>query len=190
MTQLSSINFLHKLRSYKLWLVLFTLCLLIQTFDLQSVLRFDRQLIVQGQIWRLISAHLTHLNWPHFMLNMAGLSLIAIFFSHYKSTKYWLGALFFIALFCSAGLLLDNQLNKYVGFSGVLHGLFIVGGRWELRRYTLSGVVLLTLIIGKIVWEQMFGALPGSESMVNGRVAINAHLYGGIAGVVYLFRRG
>ncbi len=190
MTQLSPRKFLCKLRSYKLWLVLFILCLVIQMLDLQPLFRFDRQLIEHGQIWRLISAHLTHLNWTHFALNMAGLSLIAAFFSSYKSTQYWLGALFVIAIICSAGLFLDNQLSRYVGFSGVLHGLFIVGGRWEFRHHKLSGAVLLIIIVGKLIWEQMHGALPGSGSMIGGSVAVSSHMYGAIGGVIYLFRRG
>jgi len=82
--------------------------------------------------------------------------------------------------------MLDMQLVRYVGLSGVLHGLFIIGARWELKRYNLSGVVLLLLIVGKVIWEQINGALPGSESMSGGKVAVNAHLYGLMAGLVYL----
>jgi len=178
---------LHLIGRYKLWLVLMALCLLIQLLHGEPIFRFDRQLIAQWQWWRLLSGHLTHLNWSHFLLNMAGLVMVVFFFAHYQSDKYWAGALIFIALFCSAGLMLDMQLNRYVGLSGVLHGLFIIGGRWELKRYTASGAALLLLIIAKLIWEQLSGALPGSEEMTGGRVAVNAHLYGAIAGAVYLF---
>ena len=188
MTQLLHMDILYKLRSHKLWLVLFIACFFIQVLHLQPELRFDRQLIGQWQVWRLISGHLTHLNWGHLLLNMAGLIMIAVFFSAYRSNRYWVGALIFISLLCSVGLLMDNQLERYVGFSGVLHGLFIIGARWEMQRYKISGVVLLLIIIGKLLWEQMFGALPGSESMAGGRVAINAHLYGAIGGALYLLK--
>jgi len=177
---------LYKLREYKLWIVLFLLCFLIQFFQQAPLFRFDRHLIEQWQLWRLISAHITHLNWSHFALNMAGLIMVALFFSHYKSDIYWLQALLFIAIFCSMGLLLDQQLNRYVGLSAVLHGLFIIGGRWEMQRYKLSGIMLLVIIIGKLIYEQMHGALPGSESMTGGRIAINSHLYGAVAGGVFL----
>ncbi len=179
-------SILTKLGSYKLWLVLFLICFLIQLLALAQMLRFDRQLIEQWQLWRLISGHFTHLNWNHFLLNMAGLSMVAFFFGAYKSILYWLLALIFITLFCSAGMMLDQQFDRYVGLSGVLHGLFIIGGRWEMRRYRISGVVLLVMIVGKLIYEQMYGALPGSESMTGGRVAINAHLYGAIAGALFL----
>jgi len=113
--------------------------------------------------------------------------MVMVFFAAYQSTAYWLGAIVFIALLCSAGLMLDMQLNRYVGFSGVLHGLFIIGARFEMRRYKLSGVVLLLLIVAKLIWEQVFGAMPGSEEMTGGRVAVNAHLYGAVAGGGYLW---
>jgi len=190
MTQLLHMSILYKLRSHKLWLVLFIVCFFIQIFNMQAVFRFDRQLIEQWQVWRVISGHLTHLNWSHLLLNMAGLLIVALFFSQYRSDRYWIGALLFISLLCSVGLMVDNQLERYVGFSGVLHGLFIIGARWEMQRYKTSGVVLMLIIVGKLIWEQMFGALPGSESMVGGRVAINAHLYGAIGGAIYLLKEG
>jgi len=188
MTQLLRMDILYKLRTHKLWLVLFIVCFFIQILHLEPEFRFDRQLIEQWQVWRLISGHLTHLNWNHLLLNMAGLAMVAVFFAGYRSNRYWIEALLFISLLCSAGLLLDNQLERYVGFSGVLHGLFIIGARWEMQRYKISGLVLLLIIIGKLVWEQVYGALPGSESMTGGRVAINAHLYGAIGGAIFLLR--
>ena len=177
---------LQQLGRYKLWLVLMGLCLFMQMFHLEGGFRFDRQLIEQWQVWRVLTGHIVHLNWAHLMLNMAGLFMVMVFFAHYQSNAYWSGALVFMALFCSAGLLLDMQLDRYVGFSGVLHGLFIIGGRWEFKRYKISGGVLLTLIVFKLLWEQLYGALPGSESMSGGKVAVNAHLYGAIAGAIYL----
>ena len=188
MTQLLRKDILYKLRSQKLWLVLFITCFFIQISGMEAIFRFDRQLIEQWQVWRLISGHLTHLNWSHLLLNMAGLLMVVIFFSGYQSNLYWMQALLFISLLCSVGLLLDNQLERYVGFSGVLHGLFIIGARLEMQRYKISGLVLMAIIIGKLVWEQMVGALPGSESMAGGRVAINAHLYGAMAGAIFLLK--
>ncbi len=174
------------LRCHKLWLLLFALCFFIQLFQLEALFRFDRELIEQWQVWRLISGHLTHLNWNHFLLNMAGLAIVTVFFAGYRTPAYWSGALLFIALGISLGLMLDKQLDRYVGLSGVLHGLFIIGGFWEMSRYKVSGAVLLLIVVGKLIWEQLYGALPGSELVSGGRVAINAHLYGALAGAGYL----
>lgn len=173
-----------QIKRQKLWLILIALCFLIQFLQIDAA--FDRELIEQGQLWRLLSGHITHLNWSHYWLNMAGVLMVMVFFSHYQTSYYWLGAVVFVALVCSTGLMLDMQLNRYVGFSGVLHGLFIIGGRYEMQRYKLSGAVLLVLIVAKLAWEQLIGAMPGSEEMAGGRVAVNAHLYGAIAGGVYI----
>ncbi len=177
---------LQQIRRRKLWLVLILLCFLIQLLQLHDLLRFDRVLIQQGELWRMLSGHVTHLGWNHLGLNMAGLVIVMLFFSAYQTPAYWILAMLSLALVCSAGLLLDGQLNRYVGLSGVLHGLFIIGGWLEYKRYRLSGFVLLVLMTAKLVWEQWYGALPGSESMAGGRVAVNAHLYGALAGVVYI----
>lgn len=177
---------LHKTGQLYFWLVLFLLCFFIQLLQLHDYMRFDRALIEQWQIWRLVTGHLTHLNWNHFMLNMTGLGIVVYFFANYQTTGYWMLALLYLALFCSGGLLLDGELNRYVGLSGVLHGLFIIGGRLEMLRFKASGIALLLLIIGKLIWEQLNGAMPGSESLTGGRIAINAHLYGAMAGATYL----
>jgi len=181
-------DMLQGLQVHKLWLLLIILCFALQFLQINAA--FDRSLIEQGEAWRLLSGHFIHLNWSHFGLNMAGVLMVAVFFANYQSSTYWLRAIVFIALLCSAGLMLDMQLNRYVGFSGVLHGLFIIGAWFEMRRYKLSGVVLLVLIVAKLIWEQVFGAMPGSEEMTGGRVAVNAHLYGAVAGGVYLMIAG
>ena len=174
-------------RQYSLWLVLFGVCLLLQGFDLAKAIQFDRNLLGQGHIWLALTGHLVHLNWHHFWLNMGGLLLVAIFFSTYCSTLAWVLLLLWSALVVSLGLyLLNPELHGYVGLSGVLHGLFIVGAWHEARRHPLSGWVLLILLIAKLIWEQISGALPGSESMTGGHVVVDAHLYGAISGVVFV----
>ena len=178
-------DILQRLQVHKLWLTLIALCFFLQF--MQDTAAFDRGLIERGEVWRFLSGHFTHLNWSHFGLNMGGVIMLMVFFANYQSNAYWLGAIVFIALLSSAGLMLDMQLNRYVGFSGVLHGLFIIGARFEMRRYKWSGVVLLVLIVAKLIWEQVYGAMPGSEEMTGGRVAVNAHLYGAIAGGLYLW---
>ena len=86
--------------------------------------------------------------------------MVMLFFGSYQSNTYWLGAMVFIALFCSAGLMLDMQLNRYVGFSGVLHGLFIIAVCDEMQRYKCRGIVLLGLIVGELSWSEECAAMP------------------------------
>jgi len=41
--------------------------------DSLLTLRYDRLALSIGQIWRLLTSHLVHLNWAHCFLNLFGL---------------------------------------------------------------------------------------------------------------------
>jgi len=169
--------------THALWLFLFVISFSLQSTGLVSRFRFDRNLIDQGHYWLLISGHLVHLNWWHWGLNMAGLLIVAVFFSVYGRFLEWLFVLVFTAIVTGLGLYWFNpELIWYVGLSGVLHGLFIYGAVSEVRYYPFSGYVLLLLLVGKLFWEYMNGPLPGSEEMTGGHVVVAAHLYGAIGG--------
>ena len=174
-------------RSHTFWLILILLCALVQLLNLAESLRFDRELISRGQIWLLLSGHLAHLNWNHLLLNMAGLILVLVFFSHYMSSTAWLILCLWSGLLVGVGLFyLNPHLLWYVGMSGVLHALFVTGAWYEFRRFRASGLVLLVLITLKLLWEQWSGALHGSEAITGGHVMVDAHLYGAIAGCLFL----
>jgi len=169
--------------SHGLWLGIVLLSAVLQALDQVQAWRFDRTLIAGGEIWLLFSGHFVHLNWTHWALNMAGLALVAFFFSAYASLRQWLWVLFCAALISGLGIYWrDPDLQTYVGLSGVLHGLFIFGAVREIRHYPASGYVLLALLLGKLAWEANYGPLPGSEALTRGRVATDAHLYGALGG--------
>lgn len=181
---------LRLLVPFTVWLGLFWVCLVLYLADAEMLLRYDRNLIAQGEIWRLVTGHLLHLNWPHFWLNMGGILIVAIFFRDDCTPSQWLAMILMSCLFISAGLyLFDPQMLWYVGLSGVLHGLFIVGAWYERRRFALSGNVLLVLLIGKLVYEQYGGGIASSEALIGAHVAVDAHLYGALAGVLFILLR-
>ncbi len=174
--------------NHVLWLFVFIICFSLQSAGLVSTFQFDRGLIDQGQYWLLFTGHLVHLNWMHWGLNMAGLVIVAVFFSLYGNLFDWLFVLLFSALVTGLGLYwFHPELIWYVGLSGVLHGLFIYGAIREIRFYPFSGYVLVLLLAAKLFWEYMNGALPGSEEMTGGRVLVEAHLYGALAGLAAIF---
>ncbi|MDQ1363729.1 MAG: hypothetical protein QG652_1591 [Pseudomonadota bacterium] len=180
----------HRLRlraSDALWPGLFLLCLALYLADAGMLLRYDRQMIAQGEFWRLITGHLLHLNWPHFWLNMGGLLMVAVFFRRDCTVGQWLGLMVFSCLVIGAGLyFFDSRMFWYVGLSGVLHSLFVVGAWRERQRSALSGNVLLLLLVSKLVYEQAGGGLDSSEALIGARVAVDAHLFGALAGVMFV----
>jgi len=148
-------------------------------------LRYDREAILAGEYWRLFTAHLCHLGWPHLIMNIAGLLLIWALFGRLLSLGAWLTVLCASALAVSGDLLwFDPAIRWYVGLSGVLHGLFIAGVITSISRGEHSEYLLLAFVIGKLAWEQRYGALPGSESFAGGHVVVDAHLYGALGGLL------
>lgn len=161
------------------------LCVMLQTAGFDQTLRFDRDAIANGQFWLLLSGNFVHLGPSHLFMNMAGFALVvALVWSHF-TTGEWVLITIFSSLVVGVCLyLFDSDVFWYVGFSGTLHGLVIAGTLADLRHYPKSAGLLLILIIGKLAWEQVSGALPGSESVAGGTVVVNAHLYGAIGGAV------
>ena len=158
---------------------------LFQLLGWENHLRYDRDLVAQGRYFLLYSAQLVHLNWSHWMMNMAGLVMTALLFGHRASFWQWL--LVFAVSASAVGLGLwwfDPELRWYVGLSGALHGLLVAGAIFELRHHRLSGGLLLVLLAGKVLWEQLAGPMPGSESFIDGHVVVNSHFYGAVGGAV------
>ena len=146
---------LSQLRPHYLPLLL-TVCVTLIALggsELTVLFRFDREAILHGHVWRLISGHLVHLGWSHLWLNIAGLALIWVLVGRCFSTQQW-GIIFAgSALGIGLGLLIFNpELGWYVGLSGVLHGILIAGAVAEIRCGRRSSYALLVLVAAKLIW--------------------------------------
>lgn len=170
---------------YALWLGVALLSLALQTAGWETHWRYDREQVANGAWWLYFTGHIVHLNWSHWLLNMAGLGIVAFFFTPYAPLWQWLLVLLVSAVCISAGVALWHpEIRYYVGLSGVLHGLFVFGALREIRHYPLSGYVLTAILFAKLGWEFFQGALPGSEAFTGGRVLTDAHLYGAVGGLL------
>jgi rhomboid family GlyGly-CTERM serine protease len=148
-------------------------------------LRFDRDAILHGQWWRIISCNVVHLGWPHLLLNLAGLILVWLLFRQTLATRSWIFVTLASATSVGCGLLMfDPELQWYVGLSGVLHGLFAAGLVAALYAGNRGDWWLLALFVAKLTWEQLVGTMPGSAEIAGGTVIVNAHLYGAIGGAL------
>ncbi|ASJ76654.1 rhombosortase [Granulosicoccus antarcticus] len=171
--------------AHRLAIAIALLCIALQYMGLDETLRFNRTAIADGAWWLLLTGNFVHLGPSHLWMNMAGLALVvALVWQHYSATQ-WLLITLFSSIVVGVGLWLFNpEVHGYVGFSGTLHGLILAGVLADIRLYPRSASVLLALVIGKLGWEQLSGALPGSESVAGGQVVVDAHLYGAIGGAV------
>lgn len=149
-----------------------------------EALLYDRALVEQGQWWRPLSANLVHLGWGHTLLNLGGLVLVWLLFAPRLSQRAWVLAWLTSAVVVGATIhLLNPEVQRYVGLSGVLHGLFVTGALSETACDRRWGLGLLAAVGAKLAYEQLFGPLPGSEAGAGGPVLVDAHLYGALGGI-------
>jgi rhomboid family GlyGly-CTERM serine protease len=146
-------------------------------------LSYQRSALMAGEWWRLLTAHLVHLDLEHALLNMLGLVLMWSLFARDYRPREWLIIGVVVVAGIDAGLWLrDPNVEWYVGASGLLHGVMAAGTLAHLRRGDMDGWILAVFIVLKLSYEQWSGALPFNES--GEPVVVNAHLYGALAGIV------
>lgn len=170
---------------YLLPILVAAVSVVLEFAGLTETWQYDRVAIESGEFWRLISGNLVHLGVNHLALNVAGFALVASLVWHYYTVAEWCAILIVSSLAVGLGLfLLVPELRWYVGLSGVLHGLLLAGACVEIQRYPHTGWPLMLLVIGKLIYEQFKGPMPGSEWAAGGSVVVESHLYGGAAGLL------
>lgn len=150
----------------------------------RMLLRYDRIAVLDaGEYWRLVTGHLVHDSFRHLALNLAAVAgLVALFPRHYALRNWlWVGAASIVAI--DAGFVWNEpQLGWYVGLSGLLHGVLAAGtiAWWRFESKALA-LGLTLVVVAKLAWEHINGALPLSGDMT---VVVAAHLYGAIGGAL------
>lgn len=142
-----------------------------------SLLLLSRNAVEQGEYYRLLSGHFTHLNSTHLAINLAGLALITWIHRATVWSRQGLIDSMLLALWISTLILMCNpEIQRYGGLSGILHGLFLLAV-WQSRDYhpVIKGL-LIAGVIAKVLAEQY--GINLTQLNVGGRIAITAHLYG------------
>lgn len=158
---------------------------------LRLPLRYDRDAIHHGEVWRLLTGNFVHLGAGHLLEDMAGLVLLWLLFE--DALPAWRMPLTVLAgsLAVGLGLLLgDPYVAWYVGISGALDTIWAAGSLELIRRRDRFGWVLAVFLLAKLAYEQLLGPLPLSAASSGGTVIVDAHLYGALAGALLGFGRG
>jgi len=149
---------------------------------------YQRSLITQGEVWRLFSGHLLHTNSYHLLFNLAALMLLWLLHSKFYTQVNFSLLFVFSALITSAGIYYFNpELMQYVGLSGVLHGFFVFGAIMDIRARDKTGYLLFLGLWIKVGHEQWYGASTAVSELIEASVAIDAHLWGAISGLIFSF---
>lgn len=124
-----------------------------------EALIFDRAQIEAGEIWRLVTGHLVHLNLQHLLWNAIAFVVLAAMARYDEGISYARQAgimlagvaVIDIALYAS-----PSPLSFYAGFSGVLNALWavMIVEAWRQKKSLLiAGIGVLSL--AKIGYEAL-----------------------------------
>lgn len=146
---------------------------------------FSRQALEHMQWWRLVTAHFVHTNGIHLLLNLTGLLLLWLLHGEYTEPRSFYLLLIILTIVVSSGVYFFSlHLASYVGLSGVLHGVFAWGVIQDIKWKRKSGYLLLLGLTIKIIEEQWFSSNELMGNLIQAKVAVDAHLYGAIGGLI------
>ncbi len=143
-----------------------------------QLLRYDRSAIAAGGWWRLLTAHMVHLDAHHLILNELGLVLMWSLFAQDYDPVEWCAIVLGGALAISSGLWwLSPRVSWYVGASGVLHSVMAAGAMKHLATRAWDRWILVVGLGVKLCWEQWGGSAAPL-------IVVDAHLYGAMSGFI------
>ena len=137
------------------------------------------------EYWRILSAHWVHVNWIHLALNALGLILCFIITGPGWSIRRWMA--YQISLACGISLMFtfyNPYLQWYVGYSGILYGIFLLAAIDLYQQEKLVALLLAVGIVTKIALEQFGDFNLTSSDIIGAPVIVDAHLYGVFLAIV------
>jgi rhomboid family GlyGly-CTERM serine protease len=145
---------------------------------------FERHGVLQGEAWRLLTAHFVHAGLPHLLLNLAGLALVWLAFGSQFTGAGWVTAGAASALASATGVLLWHpDVRAMAGLSATLHGLLAAGAVAAVRSGDRLAWLLLGILAAKLAWEPLAGGSLATAALA-GPVAFQSHRYGALAGAL------
>jgi rhomboid family GlyGly-CTERM serine protease len=151
-----------------------------------SALAWDRAAILQGELWRLWSAHLVHFSASHAGANALVLVALGMAAEPLAGSRRFAQVLVAGALLISLGLLvLAPGLQEYRGASGLAVLTAVLGGQLAWRRYPGSRQLLACAALalaGKTFWEAFASSAGFAELPAGVGVAWQAHVLGALVG--------
>jgi rhomboid family GlyGly-CTERM serine protease len=175
----------QRLRNWTVPLLITFVAVILQMTAAPQSLRLESSLAF-AEPWRLLSAHFVHLGWGHLWLNLGGLGLLWLLLGDTLKPLWWASGVVVLAFGVSLALLsCSPAVEWYVGFSGVLHGLFVAGAIANLWRLTPLALSILAVLLVKLVVEWAAEGDPLTAGLIGGAVIVDAHLYGVFLGACY-----
>ncbi|MEM9631518.1 MAG: rhombosortase [Pseudomonadota bacterium] len=154
-----------------------------------EVFIYNRELIENGEIWRLATGHFVHLDRQHLLMNVGALAALGFLYetSPHGGARRLVWGCFVLSggLISSALFLGDPKTQFYCGLSAILNTLYVATmiAMWRETRGRVW-LVGLGLLVAKTGYEALFGSVFSDN--LEWPPHIGAHLTGIIAGMLLI----
>jgi rhomboid family GlyGly-CTERM serine protease len=117
-------------------------------------LAYRRSAVDDGQWWRLLTGNFVHLGWYHWFLNTLGVVVLVLLCPDRLTLPVWARRVVLLGIGMIACLhFFVPDLPAYVGMSGVIHGLFVLGLVPQVLKKDLIALGCLLYLLGKVGYE-------------------------------------
>ena len=151
-----------------------------------SWLRYQSIEVNHGEWWRIFTANLCHSNWNHWILNIAGLWLMDVFYKPVLSLKIRTSLLLFCMLSNVALLHAFLNIGWYVGLSGALHGYLIGGAILSFNTAKVLNTLIIVITTIKLITESLWQVNSGTAELIGADVLEPAHSFGAVSAVIFV----
>lgn len=144
---------------------------------------FNRSQVADGDIWRLATAAWTHVSVAHAVLNLVGLTILAVVFERSRCLDVlWLIA-WGAGVYWVEYALLSHAWAR--GLSGPVHAyaVYLAMTNAMRARHRALSVVLLAALVLKLTLEACAAGSP-SQALIGAPVLTSHHLIGAVLGAV------
>ena len=156
-----------------------TLGVVAATLIMPAALEYDRAAILRGEVWRLITGHLTHWSPDHLLWD--ALAFLALgFVCERRQRALYAGVLFASAMSVSLVLLVGcPEVTSYRGLSAVASALWFWAALIIAERRLTPAFMLLALFFVKVMIELTTGTSVFAADIA---VLPSVHLIGAAVG--------
>ncbi len=147
---------------------------------------FDRQLITQGQWWRIFSGSWVHFTLWHLLMNVAVLMVIGAVLGESVPMRWWVSVIMLASWGVGAGLWwMEPSCSLYAGFSGVVQAVLVFALISSLRHAPVGTRLVLGCVVLRIVYEHTAFYNPDYlRNWIHVAVQPAAHAFGAFTGAV------
>ena len=161
--------------------------------DLRVLLAYDRTAMLNGELWRLWTAHAVHYSLTHAVVDITVLAVILTMARRTFNTQRLTMLLLVGAPVISLGLLaLVPDMSQYMGCSALAYllGTAVAIPTWRTQpasRPWLGAIAVMALL--KLVWDAAAPATAASSLPAGVQIAWQAHAFGVVLAALEAFLR-